>query len=60
MDIQIYDKNFAPMPIADLLDGNHHFVIPLTSPNEALRSRSRNCANLMSSLVKVALRTDCG
>lgn len=23
-----YDKNFAPMPIADLLDGNHHFVIP--------------------------------
>lgn len=24
----IYDKNFAPMPIADLLDGQHHFVIP--------------------------------
>lgn len=23
-----YDKNFAPMPIADLLDGKHHFVIP--------------------------------
>lgn len=23
-----YDKNFAPMPIADLLDGQHHFVIP--------------------------------
>lgn len=25
---QIYDKNFAPMPIADLLNGLHHFVIP--------------------------------
>lgn len=25
---QIYEKNFAPMPIADLLDGKHHFVIP--------------------------------
>lgn len=25
---QTYDKNFAPMPIADLLDGKHHFVIP--------------------------------
>lgn len=24
----IYDKNFAPMPIATLLDGKHHFVIP--------------------------------
>lgn len=24
----IYEKNFAPMPIADLLDGQHHFVIP--------------------------------
>lgn len=24
----IYDKNFAPMPIAILLDGKHHFVIP--------------------------------
>lgn len=24
----IYDKNFAPMPIAALLDGKHHFVIP--------------------------------
>lgn len=23
-----YDKNFTPMPIADLLDGKHHFVIP--------------------------------
>ena len=23
-----YDKNFAPMPIADLLDGKHLFVIP--------------------------------
>jgi len=23
-----YDKSFAPMPIADLLDGQHHFVIP--------------------------------
>lgn len=27
-ETQIYDKNFAPMPIADLLDGEHHFVIP--------------------------------
>ncbi len=27
-NIQSYDKNFAPMPIADLLDGKHHFVIP--------------------------------
>ena len=27
-DNQIYDKKFAPMPIADLLDGQHHFVIP--------------------------------
>lgn len=27
-ETQIYDKNFAPMPIADLLDGKHHFVIP--------------------------------
>lgn len=27
-DKQSYDKNFSPMPIADLLDGNHHFVIP--------------------------------
>lgn len=27
-ETQIYDKNFAPLPIADLLDGNHHFVIP--------------------------------
>lgn len=25
---QTYDKNFAPMPIAELLDGKHHFVIP--------------------------------
>ena len=24
----IFDKNFAPMPIAELLDGKHHFVIP--------------------------------
>ena len=24
----IYDKNFAPMPIATLLDGKHHFAIP--------------------------------
>lgn len=24
----IYDKDFAPMSIADLLDGQHHFVIP--------------------------------
>lgn len=24
----MYDKNFAPMPIATLLDGKHHFVIP--------------------------------
>ena len=23
-----FDKNFAPLPIADLLDGEHHFVIP--------------------------------
>lgn len=23
-----YDKNFAPKPIAELLDGKHHFVIP--------------------------------
>lgn len=23
-----YEKNFAPMPIAELLDGKHHFVIP--------------------------------
>lgn len=23
-----YEKNFTPMPIADLLDGKHHFVIP--------------------------------
>lgn len=23
-----YDKNFTPMPIADLLDGKHRFVIP--------------------------------
>ena len=23
-----YNKDFAPMPIADLLDGKHHFVIP--------------------------------
>ena len=27
-DEQIYDKDFAPMSIADLLDGKHHFVIP--------------------------------
>ena len=27
-ETQIYDKNFAPLPIADLLDGKHHFVIP--------------------------------
>ena len=27
-NIQVYDKNFAPKPIADLLDGKHHFVIP--------------------------------
>lgn len=27
-EAHIYDKNFAPMPIADLLDGQHHFVIP--------------------------------
>lgn len=25
---QNYNKNFAPMPIADLLDGQHHFLIP--------------------------------
>ena len=25
---QFYDKNFAPLPIANLLDGNYHFVIP--------------------------------
>lgn len=24
----VYDRNFAPMPIAELLDGNHKFVIP--------------------------------
>lgn len=24
----IYDKNFRPMPIVDLIDGNHHFIIP--------------------------------
>ncbi len=24
----IFDKNFAPMPIAELLDGKYHFVIP--------------------------------
>lgn len=23
-----YDKDFAPMPVANLLDGKHHFVIP--------------------------------
>lgn len=27
-DNQTYEKNFTPMPIADLLDGKHHFVIP--------------------------------
>lgn len=27
-ETQIYNKDFAPMPIADLLDGKHHFVIP--------------------------------
>jgi len=27
-DIQEYDENFSPMPIADLLDGKHHFIIP--------------------------------
>lgn len=25
---QVYDKNFAPLPISELLDGKHHFVIP--------------------------------
>ena len=25
---ELYDKNFAPLPVADLLDGKHHFVIP--------------------------------
>lgn len=24
----IFDKNFAPMPVAELLDGKHHFVMP--------------------------------
>lgn len=28
LENQIYEKNFTPMPIADLLDGKHHFVIP--------------------------------
>lgn len=28
MNNQTYEKNFTPMPIADLLDGEHHFVIP--------------------------------
>lgn len=28
MTDQVYDKNFTPMSIADLLDGKHHFVIP--------------------------------
>jgi hypothetical protein len=28
IDQQDYDKNFADIPIAKLLDGNHHFVIP--------------------------------
>ena len=23
-----FDNNFRPLPIADLLDGNHHFIIP--------------------------------
>lgn len=27
-ECKTHDKNFAPMPIADLLDGKHHFVIP--------------------------------
>lgn len=27
-NIQSYDRDFAPMPIADLLDGKHLFVIP--------------------------------
>lgn len=25
---QMYYKNFAPVPIADLLDGKQHFVMP--------------------------------
>ncbi len=28
MTDQVYDENFTPMAIADLLDGKHHFVIP--------------------------------
>lgn len=27
-ECKTHDKNFAPKPIADLLDGKHHFVIP--------------------------------
>lgn len=27
-EYQIMDKNFSPMPIADMLDGQYHFVIP--------------------------------
>lgn len=28
MEVNKYEENFTPMPIADLLDGKHHFVIP--------------------------------
>lgn len=27
-NLQEYNKNFCPMPISDLLDGKHHFLIP--------------------------------
>lgn len=27
-NLQEYNKNFCPMPVADLLDGKHHFLIP--------------------------------
>ena len=47
-----YDKNFAPLPVADLLDGKHHFVIP--SFQRGYRWESKQVMDLLEDINQFA------
>ena len=47
-----YDKNFSPLPVADLLDGKHHFVIP--SFQRGYRWESKQVMDLLEDINQFA------
>lgn len=53
-----YDPNFAPKPIADLLDGNHRFVIP--SFQRGYRWEEKQVLDLLEDIKKFANDTSKG